>query len=43
MNNMIYKEPGNVKIHQLHVIHIYEADLALMCGCQMGSKHAKIS
>ena len=32
MNNMIYKEPGNVKIHRLRVIHIYEADLALMWG-----------
>ena len=26
LNFMIYKEQGNVKIHQLPVIHIYEAD-----------------
>lgn len=32
MNNMIYKEPGNMKIHQLRVIHIYKADLVLMWG-----------
>ena len=32
MNNMVYKEPGNVKIHQLRVIHIYKADLVLIWG-----------
>ena len=37
MNNMIYKEPGNVKIHRLRVIHIYEADLALMWGVKWGA------
>ena len=37
MNNMIYKEPGNVKIHRLQVIHIYEADLALMWGVKWGA------
>jgi hypothetical protein len=29
---MIYKEPGNVKIHRLRVIHLYEADLSLLLG-----------
>ena len=41
MNNMIYKEPDNVKIHQLPVIHIYiyiyKADLSLMQGVKWGS------
>jgi hypothetical protein len=32
VNMMIYKEPGNVKIHQLRVIHLYEADLSLLLG-----------
>ncbi|OEU15138.1 hypothetical protein FRACYDRAFT_239817 [Fragilariopsis cylindrus CCMP1102] len=32
VNMMIYKEPGNVKIHRLRVIHIYEADLSLLWG-----------
>lgn len=31
-NCMIYKEEGNTKIHQLRVIHIYEADLNLLLG-----------
>ena len=26
VNMMIYKEPGNVKIHRLHIIHLYEPD-----------------
>ena len=30
MNIMLYKEPGNLKIRWLCVIHIYEADMALM-------------
>ena len=29
---MIYKEQGNVKIHQLRVIHIYEADYNFHIG-----------
>ena len=29
---MIYKEPGNVKIHRLRVIHIYEVDQSLLWG-----------
>jgi hypothetical protein len=29
---MIYKEHGNVKIHRLRVIHLYEADLSLLWG-----------
>ena len=29
---MIYKEQGNVKIHQLRVIHIYEADYNFLIG-----------
>jgi hypothetical protein len=32
VNMMIYKEPGNVKIHRLRVIHLYEADLSLLWG-----------
>ena len=29
---MIYKEPGNAKIHRLRVIHLYEADYGLIMG-----------
>ena len=29
---MIYKELGNVKIHCLRIIHLYEADLSLVWG-----------
>jgi hypothetical protein len=29
---MIFKEPGNTKIHRLRVIHLYEADLNLILG-----------
>ena len=28
-NMMIFKEPGNIKIHRLRIIHLYEADLSL--------------
>ena len=31
-NMMIYKDPGNVKIHRLRVIHLYEADLNFILG-----------
>ena len=41
MNNTIYKEPSNVKIHQLCVIHIYKADLALMWGVKWRSSMRK--
>ena len=29
---MIYKEEGNVKVHKLRVIHLYEVDLNFMMG-----------
>ena len=29
---MIYKEQGNVKIHQLRVVHIYKADYNFLIG-----------
>ena len=32
VNMMIYKEPGNAKIHQLRVIHLYEADYGFLMG-----------
>ena len=32
LNFMIYKEQGNMKIHQLPVIHIYEADYNVLVG-----------
>ena len=32
VNMMIYKEEGNVKIHKLRVLHLYEADLNFMLG-----------
>ena len=31
-NSMIFKEPGNIKIHRTRVIHIYEADYNLSMG-----------
>jgi hypothetical protein len=31
-NTMIFKEPGNIKIHRTRVIHIYEADYNLAMG-----------
>ena len=31
-NTILFKEPGNVKIHRTRVIHIYEADFNLMLG-----------
>jgi hypothetical protein len=33
---MIYKEEGNVKIHRLRVIHLYEADLGFLWGAKWG-------
>ena len=32
LNFMIYKEQGNVKVHRLRVIHIYEADYNFLVG-----------
>ena len=40
---MIYKEPGNVKIHHFRVIHLYKADQSLLWelngekGCEQPS------
>jgi hypothetical protein len=34
VNQMIYKDPGNTKIHRLRVIHIYECDLNFILGCK---------
>jgi hypothetical protein len=31
-NFVIFKEPGNTKIHILRVIHLYEADMNLILG-----------
>ena len=36
VNMMIYKEAGNVKIHRLRVIHLYEADLGFLWGAKWG-------
>ena len=33
---MIYKEPGNVKIHRLRVIHLFENDLNFLLGIKWG-------
>ena len=40
---MIYKEQGNVKIHQLQVIHIYEADYNFLIdvGWREAMQHAQ--
>ena len=35
---MIYKKPGNVKIHQLRVIHIYQADQSLLWVAKWGER-----
>ena len=37
VNMMIYKEEGNVKIHRLRVIHLYEADLGFLWGAKWGT------
>jgi hypothetical protein len=29
---MLFKEPGNIKIHRTRVIHLYEADYNLAMG-----------
>lgn len=38
VNMMIYKEPGNVKIHRLRVIHLYEADQSLLWRIKWGER-----
>ena len=37
VNIMIFKEPGNCKIHKLRVIHIYEADFNALCAIKWRS------
>ena len=32
VNTMLFKEPGNIKIHRTRVIHLYEADYNLAMG-----------
>ena len=32
VDTMVLKEPNNIKVHRLHVIHIIEADLNLLTG-----------
>ena len=34
INVMLEKEPGNLKIHRLRVIHLYEADYNLILGAK---------
>ena len=41
VNMMIYKEQGNVKIHRLRVIHLYEADLGFLWGAKWGGAMRK--
>jgi len=41
VNMMIYKEEGNVKIHRLRVIHLYEADLGFLWGAKWGKAMKK--
>ena len=41
VNMMIYKEPGNVKIHRLRVIHLYEADQSTLWGEKWGKSLRK--
>ena len=31
-NTILFKEPGNIKIHRTRVIHLYEADYNLAMG-----------
>ena len=38
---MIYKELGNIKIHRLRVIHLYEADMGLLWGAKWGKSMRK--
>jgi hypothetical protein len=35
---MIFKEPGNHKIHHLQVIHLYEADYNFILGTHQWHK-----
>jgi hypothetical protein len=41
VNMMIYKKEGNVKIHRLRVIHLYEADLGFLWGAKWGQSMQK--
>ena len=41
VNMMIYKEEGNIKIHRLRVIHLYEADLGFLWGIKWGQAMKK--
>jgi hypothetical protein len=43
INVMILKEPGNAKVHRLHVIHIFEADYNLILSLKWRAllKHAE--
>jgi hypothetical protein len=41
VNMMIYKEEGNVKIHRLRVIHLYEANLGFLWGAKWGQSMRK--
>ncbi|KAI2514379.1 hypothetical protein MHU86_272 [Fragilaria crotonensis] len=36
-NSVLFKEPGNIKIHRTRIIHIYEADYNLMLGLKWRS------
>ncbi|KAI2506413.1 hypothetical protein MHU86_8039 [Fragilaria crotonensis] len=36
-NSVLFKEPGNIRIHRTRIIHIYEADYNLMLGLKWRS------
>ncbi|KAI2501781.1 hypothetical protein MHU86_12701 [Fragilaria crotonensis] len=36
-NSVLFKEPGNIKIHRTRIIHIYEADYNLMLSLKWRS------
>ena len=36
-NSVLFKEPGNIRIHRTRIIHIYEADYNLMLGVKWRS------
>eukprot|EP00980_Cylindrotheca_fusiformis_P015504 scaffold4396_cov73-Cylindrotheca_fusiformis.AAC.1 len=38
INVMIYKEPGNINLEKLRVIHLFEADFNLMVGILFGRR-----
>jgi len=39
-NAMLFKEPGNIKIHRTRVIHLYEADYNMAMGLKWGAAMA---